>query len=83
MDNDCDNISSSCEGAVVSYPDPNFQQLRMDYITATWKVGLQKCGSLCNRRGPLCNEMVSAVRMHSNCTEERRKEAMNDCNPNL
>ena len=25
---------------VVSYPDPDSQQLRMDYITATWKVGL-------------------------------------------
>ena len=23
---------------VVSYPDPDSQQLRMDYITATWKV---------------------------------------------
>ena len=25
---------------VVSYPDPDSQQLRMDYITAKWKVGL-------------------------------------------
>ena len=30
---------------VVSYPDPDSQQLRVDYITATytWKVGLEKC----------------------------------------
>ena len=27
-------------GVVVSYPDPDSQQLRVDYITATWKVGL-------------------------------------------
>ena len=26
--------------AVVSFPDPDSQQLRVDYITATWKVGL-------------------------------------------
>ena len=27
-----------CTGAVVSSPDPDSQQLRVDYITATWKV---------------------------------------------
>ena len=27
-------------GVVVSFPDPDSQQLRVDYITATWKVGL-------------------------------------------
>ena len=26
--------------ALVSSPDPDSQQLRVDYITATWKVGL-------------------------------------------
>ena len=25
---------------VISSPDPDSQQLRVDYITATWKVGL-------------------------------------------
>ena len=28
---------------VVSYPDPGPQQLRVDYITATWKEGLEEC----------------------------------------
>ena len=27
-------------GPLVSSPDPDSQQLRVDYITATWKVGL-------------------------------------------
>ena len=32
---------NSCSGlCIVSYPDPDSQQLRVDYITATWKVGL-------------------------------------------
>ena len=29
-----------CKHALVSSPDPDSQQLRVDYITATWKVGL-------------------------------------------
>ena len=29
-----------CGNYVVSSPDPDSQQLRVDYITATWKVGL-------------------------------------------
>ena len=33
---------------LVSYPDPDSQQLRMDYITATWKVGLvSSCTNFC------------------------------------
>ena len=32
---------------LVSYPDPDSQQLRMDYITATWKVGLVSCTNFC------------------------------------
>ena len=29
-----------CGPSLVSSPDPDSQQLRVDYITATWKVGL-------------------------------------------
>ena len=29
-----------CHPGLVSSPDPDSQQLRVDYITATWKVGL-------------------------------------------
>ena len=32
--------SCLCTLNIVSSPDPDFQQLRVDYITATWKVGL-------------------------------------------
>ena len=32
---------------LVWYPDPDSQQLRMDYITTTWKVGLVSCTNFC------------------------------------
>ena len=33
------NEAAGCD-FIVSYPDPDSQQLRMDYITATWKVAV-------------------------------------------
>ena len=44
----CVCARARARASVVSCPDPDSQQLRMDYITATWKVGLvSSCTNFC------------------------------------
>ena len=53
---------------LVSSPDPDSQQLRVDYITATWKVGLGNKNDALVPSVPqcLCSKMVRQSKFRTN-----------------
>ena len=57
--------------ALVSSPDPDSQQLRVDYITATWKVGLGNKNDALVPRVPrcLCPKIVRQSKFRTNLAQ--------------
>ena len=53
---------------LVSSPDPDSQQLRVDYITATWKVGLGNKNDALVQSVPqcLCPKIVRQSKFRTN-----------------
>ena len=56
---------------LVSSPDPDSQQLRVDYITATWKVGLGNKNDVLVPRVPqcLCPKIVRQSKFRTNLAQ--------------